>query len=169
MEKFASSAWADIIAKAAVSPLGIAALVVLIVGFVVLRLISPDDKPHFRLITIVILMFFCGGLMIASIYSVRPTVLPPAVAAGSQIEGPSQQPPKEQSQLDTSPVPAMTATVRTTRIHCGTAWSRWVDVGSAIENPCPSGCSRGGGMGQYRVVGTPLRTQVRYQFLCLRN
>ncbi len=69
MENFASSAWSEIIAKAAVSPLGIAALVLLIVGFVVVALINPTDKPLFRFAALLILMVFCSGLMGAAIYT----------------------------------------------------------------------------------------------------
>lgn len=175
MENFEPSAWAEIIAKAAVSPLGIAALALLIVGFVVVNLIRPADKPHFRLTAIVILMVFCGGLMGAAIYSARPTALPPAAAAGAQTEGPSQQPPASQSSPSAPSVPAQpagsaSAPVTAARTDCGTAWSGWVDAGGAVGNPCPSGCTRGAELGQsYRAVGFPPRPQTKHKFQCWRE
>lgn len=48
MEQYAPSAWSEIIAEAAVSPLGIAALIALIVGFVVVALMRPSDKLRYR-------------------------------------------------------------------------------------------------------------------------
>jgi disulfide bond formation protein DsbB len=131
MENYASSAWSEIIAKAAVSPLGIAALVVLVVGVVVVTLIRPTDKPRFRLSVVIILMVFCGALMGASIYGARPTSLPAAAAAGAQTEGPSQQPPVSA----TVAAPGATATssppngIAVAHTDCGTAWTGWVNVG----------------------------------------
>lgn len=174
MESFAPSAWSEIIAKAATSPLGIAALMTLVVGIVIVSLVKPTDKPHFRLLAIIILMIFCGGLMGAAIYSVRPTVLPPDAASGAQTEGPSQQPPAMASQPPAPAVPSQPAMPPAapvaTRNDCGTAWTGWVDVGGGVGNPCPGGCTRGAELGQsYRVVGFPPRPQTKHKFQCWRE
>ena len=180
MESFASTAWAEIISKAAVSPLGIAALALLIVGFVILRLVPPNDKPRFRLIVILVFMLFCGGLMAASIYSVRPTALPQSAATDVQTEGPSHQLSNPTSATPSSSLqppggtPA-TASVTTAssppiREDCGTAWSGWTDVGVGVGNPCRSACTRGTELGQsYRVVGFPPRPQTKHKFQCWRE
>jgi hypothetical protein len=42
--EYAPSAWGEIVAQAAVSPLGISALVILVVGFVMLALVRREDK-----------------------------------------------------------------------------------------------------------------------------
>src|SRR5437016_3701088 len=75
--QYASNAWAEIIANAAVSPLGISALVILVIGFVDLALIRRDDKIAARLITVALLLIFCGGLLTAAFYKVNPTVAQP--------------------------------------------------------------------------------------------
>jgi hypothetical protein len=122
-------------------------------------------------------MVFCGGLMGAAIYSVRPTALPPAAAAAAKAEEPSQQPPPATpqppapappaaSQPTTPPPPPVTAA----RTDCGTAWTGWVDVGGSVGNPCPAGCTRGAELGQsYRAVGFPPRPQTKHKFQCWRE
>lgn len=111
--QFASSAWAEIIAKAAVSPLGISALVVLVVGFVVLR---RSDSIGARLTVILALLIFCNGLVTAAFYTVSPTVTRPAE------QGPAQSP--------SPPQPLA-------KVNCGASWSGWIGVGGAFGNPCP--------------------------------
>jgi uncharacterized protein DUF5360 len=160
--EYAPSAWSEIIAQAAVSPLGISALVILVAGFVVLALFRKDDKVGTRLTIIVLLLLFCGGLVAAAFYNVQPTVtrpqnsFPPAEPAPTPPAAPPVTPP--------SP-PAAPA-----RVDCGTAWSGWIDVGGAVGNPCPSGCSRGEELGQsYRAVGFPPRPQTQHKFQCWRE
>lgn len=88
MNAYASDAWNAIIREAAVSPLGITALALLVAGFVVLTLVKRSDKPAFRLAAILILLFFCGGLAMAAIYRVEPTVTvePPGSPPGKAAE-----------------------------------------------------------------------------------
>lgn len=148
--EFASSAWSEIITSAAGSPLGISALVILVVGFVILGLVRRDDSGAVRLGAIVLLLLFCGGLVVAASYTVKPTITKPESAvAGSG---------------------GATSVPSSRMVDCGTAWSGWIEVGGAVGNPCPSGCSRGEELGQsYRVVGFPPRPQTQHKFQCWRG
>ena len=177
MEGLASNAWAEIIGKAAVSPLGITALVVLVAGSVVIALIKPKDEAHIRLWAIITLLVFCGALVGAALYTAQPTALPPAAAKGAQTEGPSQQPSLPSTDAKgakpappTSAAPPPPVTHAPARVDCGTAWTGWVDVGGAVGSPCPTGCSRGAELGQsFRAVGFPPRPQVKHKFQCWRE
>jgi hypothetical protein len=174
MGNYAPNAWSEIIAKAALSPLGIAALVLLIVGFVVISLVRPVDKPQMRVAVIVLLMLFCGGLLGAAIYSAQPTALPTSGTAdrheavpGSSSSASPTRPPAAPPTAPTqsSPTPATAAT----RTDCGAAWSDWIEIGGGVGNPCPSNCSRGDELGQsYRAVGFPPRPQTKHKFQCWR-
>ena len=162
-----TSAWAEIIAKAAVSDLGIAALAILVVGSVILALIRPSDHPKIRVTVVILLMVFCGGLMGAAIYSAQPVALSAQLAVGATEEGPSQQ---LLADIPPEASPAPTTAVASTpkpRADCGTAWTGWIDVGGGVGNPCPSNCTRGAELGQsYRVVGFPPRAQTKHKFQC---
>lgn len=160
------AAWAEIIRAAAVSPLGIAALALLIMAFGVYRLIDPKDKPWVRLSAIVTLMVTCFGLMGAAVYSANPTVPSREVAEGSKSEEPSAprpKPPPGVTPPGVTPPPA----VNLTRKDCGTFWSGWIEVGGGVGSPCPANCTRGEELGQaYRVVGFPPRPQTKHKFQC---
>jgi hypothetical protein len=163
--QYASNAWAEIIAKAAVSPLGISALVILVVGFVVLSLIRRDDKIAARLTIVVLLLVFCGGLLTAAFYNVRPAVTRPEASNG-------KPPATSATALPAPPAVAPSPPPKTasSRADCGTAWSGWIEIGGAVGNPCPSGCSRGDELGQsYRAVGFPPRPQTQHKFQCWRE
>jgi hypothetical protein len=125
--QYASNAWAEIIAKAAVSPLGVSALVVLVVGFVVLALIRREDKIGARLTIVVLLLVFCGGLLTAAFYNVRPAVTQPDASPATSATA-----------LPAPPAVAPSPPPRTasSRADCGTAWSGWIEVGGAVGNPC---------------------------------
>ena len=157
---YAPNAWSEIIAQAAVSPLGISALVILVVGFVVLALVRRSDTVLVRLTSIVLLLVFCSGLIGTAFYEVQPSVIRPEAATPSgQLSAPAS--PQR---------PASASPTASTRVDCGTAWSGWTDVGGAVGNPCPSGCSRGSELGQsYRAVGFPPRPQTQHKFQCWRN
>ncbi len=176
MENFASSAWSQIIGSAAVSALGIAALTILVVGFVVLALIGRKDRLQVRLTVIVLLMLFCGGLLGGAIYSTQPTAASAAVASGvgttesaraggsarSAGTGGSATIAAQGTESHLQPVQA--------RSDCGTAWTGWVDPGGGVGNPCPASCARGDELGQsYRVVGFPPRPQTKHKFQCWRG
>ena len=182
-ELVASNAWAEIIGKAAVSPLGITALVVLVAGTVVVTLIKRTDKPHVRLGAIGILFTFCGVLASVSLYTAEPTALPPVAAQEAKTEGPSQQPPLPSSGSKGVESPQPTPTTPAAppplakappplakapaRVDCGTAWTGWIDAGRAVGNPCPKGCPRGAELGQsFRAVGFPPRPQIKHKFQC---
>jgi hypothetical protein len=169
MDGYASNAWTEIIGKAAVSPLGIIALIILVAGFVVITLFGPKDRAEIRLLAVFILLLFSSGLAFAAIYNVQPTALPPAEIKGAEIEKPSQQPPQPSEpppQAKTAP-PAPAVAKASTRKDCGTAWTGWVDVGGSVGNPCPSACTRGAELGQsLRAVGFPPRPQVKHKFQC---
>ena len=186
METFAPSAWAEIIAKAAVSPLGIAALVSLIVGFVALALFQRSDKAVTRLGVIALLMLFCGGLMGAAVYGVRPVAPSPQVAQGapgtpatapaapSSASAAASGAASQALPTAAGPVPAITAAVTTppavARADCGSHWTGWKEVGGAVGSPCPDGCGRGDELGQsYRIVGFPPRPQTQHKFQCWRQ
>lgn len=166
--EYASSAWAQIIASAAISPLGVSALVILVVGFVILALIRRNDAGAMRLGAIVLLLICCGGLVLVASYNVKPTIVPPEPSVIlAQPPVVAQSPPPAPS----TPPAAVTAPASPppARIDCGTAWSGWIEVGGAVGNPCPSGCSRGEELGQsYRAVGFPPRPQTQHKFQCWR-
>jgi hypothetical protein len=164
-EGYATNAWAEIIAKAAVSPLGISALVILVVGFVVLALIRRQDKIAARLTIVVLLLVFCGGLVTAAFYTVRPAVTQPQASKSTPTVTGATAPPAPPT-VAPSP-PSRTAA---SRMDCGSAWSGWIEIGGAVGNPCPSGCSRGDELGQsYRAVGFPPRPQTKHKFQCWRE
>lgn len=149
--EYASNAWAEIVAQAAVSPLGISALVILVVGFVILALVRPGDSVFMRLTSIVLLLIFCGALTIVAFYHVQPTTAPPEHAQ-SGAQSPASVP------------------ITSAKVDCGIVWSGWINVGGAVGNPCPSECFRGDELGQsYRIVGFPPRPQVQHKFQCWRN
>jgi len=174
MESYSPNAWSEIIAKAAVSPLGIAALVVLIVGFVVIALVKPADKPQTRLTVIVLLMLFCAGLIGAAIYSAQPTALPASGANETHDVVPGSPSSTSPNRAPTVPASSSAQSLPTpatvvTRTDCGTAWSDWIEMGGGVGSPCPSSCSRGDELGQsYRVVGFPPRPQTKHKFQCWR-
>jgi len=187
VENYAPNAWAEIISKAAISPLGIAALVSLIVGFVVLALVPRSDKPAVRVAVLVLLMVFCGGLMGAAVYGARPIAPSVAVAAGATTAGASgtrSAPTTQASGQSTLPTPTPEAPTTAsatpqvqpppppavaTRTDCGAYWTGWIEVGNAVGSPCPQGCSRGAELGQsYRAVGFPPRPQTQHKFQCWR-
>jgi len=128
---YAPSAWAEIISKAAVSPMGIAALVSLIVGLVILVLISPKDKPIIRLTALFLLMLFCSGLFIGAIYIVRPVLLSPIVSKGAADPIPTT--PKPTTQPVPAPVPAPVAPASVARTDCGAHWTGWIEVAMVSE------------------------------------
>jgi hypothetical protein len=192
MENYAPSAWAEIISKAAISPLGVAALVSLIVGFVVLALFFRSDKAEVRLGAVALLMVFCAVLMFAAIYSARPVAPSATIAAGAASAAarasssvlPSPPPASTAAATvatpSTSPASSAAGTTRNDppvvvvapapRTDCGARWSGWIEVGGAVGNPCPPGCSRGAELGQsYRVVGFPPRPQTQHNFQCWRE
>jgi hypothetical protein len=167
MENYAPSAWAEIIAKAAVSDLGIAALVSLIVGFVVLALFPRHDKPSVRITIVVLLMLFCGTLFGVAAYKARPVVASETVASGAP--SPSTKSQTAVPVPATAPVPAPVPQPPP-RTDCGAHWSGWIEVGGAVGSPCPTGCSRGDELGQsYRLVGFPPRPQTQHKFQCWRT
>jgi len=176
MEGYAPEAWSQIISTAAVSPLGIASLMILIVGFVVLALIKRADKPLMRFGVIILLMLFSGGLLGAAVYSVRPTAASSAVAKGggesTSAPEPAPPPPPVKPATETSPAikAAETMKLAEARRDCGAAWTGWVEPGGGVGNPCPAGCDRGDELGQsYRAVGFPPRPQTRHKFQCWRH
>lgn len=172
MENYAPSAWAEIIAKAGVSPLGVAALISLMVGFVVLALVPRSDKPGMRITVLVLLMLFCGGLMGGAVYSARPIAPSAAVAAGAAaavtpLVVASQSAPTVQSPTAPTALSQSQAPVAAARQDCGANWTGWIEVGDAVGSPCPAGCSRGDELGQsYRIVGFPPRPQTQHKFQC---
>lgn len=166
-EGFATSAWTQIIGTAATSSLGIAALVILVMGFVTISLIGKNDSIRARLGVIVLLLLFCGGLVTVAFYTVRPTAPRPAIVAKAPPT-PAELPSAPPSAAP--PPEATSATAKPARVDCGAAWSGWIDVGGGVGNPCPSGCSRGEELGQsYRVVGFPPRPQTQHKFQCWRG
>lgn len=164
LEEYASRAWAEIIGAAAVSLLGIIALAILVVGFVVIALVRRNDTFRARLVAIVALMAFFIVLALISLYNVNPTVTQSKVAA----EAPSHSfaPGAQVPAITSQPLP----TRPTARLDCGVAWSGWTNPGAAVGNPCPSGCTRGAELGQsYRVVGFPPHPQTQHKFQCWRG
>ena len=166
---YASSAWAEIIAKAAVSPLGISALAILVVGFIILALVRRGDSVATRIGAITLLLVFCGGLVTAAIYSVQANSAP----TQNQTEAaPSSSAPTLPSPNTPAPAPTSAAppALSSARIDCGTEWSGWIEIGGPVGNPCPSACARGDELGQsYRAVGLPPRPQTKHKFQCWRG
>jgi hypothetical protein len=152
-------------------PLGIAALVSLVVGSVVLALIPRTDNARVRVTVIVLLMLFCGALMGAALYSAQPVAASAKVATDS---GAASPPPTDKTSnakgTSAAPPPVAAAPTEPARTDCGAHWTGWIEVGGAVGSPCPSGCSRGDELGQsYRVVGFPPRPQTQHKFQCWRQ
>lgn len=173
METYASNAWAEIIAKSAVSPLGISALVLLIVGFVVICLVKPSDKVSVRLSVLGILLLFCGALVGVAFYGVEPTTLSPSAEKSAEGIGPVPAPPVVVSEAPPPkpPPPSLLPKPQVkqppARIDCGAAWTGWLSLGAGVGNPCPKGCARGAELGQsYRAVDFPPKPQVKRKFQC---
>ena len=197
MNAYATDAWNAIIREAAVSPLGIMALALLVAGFVVLMLVKRSDKPAFRLAAIFLLLFFCGGLAMAAIYRVEPTVDAPKLPAGKVAESapparPKPTPPPAAPGVPdkrlSSPAPepksrverraarpstspgVMARSAAPAPVDCGIAWTDWADVRSPVPNPCPAGCAPGTTLAQtFRATGFPPRAQVKQKLQCERG
>jgi len=198
MKLFGSSVWVEIIAKAAVSPLGLAALGFLILGFVVLALVPRTDGPKIRLTAIGLLMFVVVVLFVFAIYKVPEFQAPPRMveATTDAQDRPSRkEPPGSTASTPTSTTPSPSETsppLKTEtppaspepsppaiqvpvqapqgRVDCGQYWSGWREVGGPVGNPCTSGCARGDELGQnVRLVGFPPRPQTQHKFQCWRE
>jgi hypothetical protein len=144
------SPWEKIIGAAASSPLGIVALCLLVVA----AFFRPRDPAWLRLLVTFVLLLFAGSFAVFAIYHTTPTTLTAPTPASSPT-GHTMQP-------GTSDIPTGAASP-----NCNAEWSGWVDIGGAVGNPCPAGCSRGGELGQsYRVVGLPPRPQTKHKFEC---
>lgn len=162
---YASSAWAEIVAKAAVSPLGISALAILVVGFITLALVRRGDSVATRIGAIILLLVFCGGLAI----SVQPNSTPTQKQTGAAPSSSASTLPTSNSSapVRTSAAPPTLSSART---DCGMEWSGWIEIGGPVGNPCPSGCARGDELGQsYRAVGLLPRPQTKHKFQCWRG
>ena len=173
MDNFASSAWSQIIGSAAVSNLGIAALTILVVGFVVLALIGRKDRLQVRVTVIVLLMLFCGALLGVGIYTTHPTTASAVRSSGGGASGSAGTGTTARSAASSEGTsvaaqrPESHPELVTARSDCGTSWTGWVDPGGGVGNPCPANCARGDELGQsYRVVGFPPRPQTKHKFQC---
>lgn len=194
MNGYASSTWTELVKAAAASPLGIVALVALILGFVGLVWFRHTDSPMVRLIAFGMLILTCGGLAGAAVYRVEPTIVNPdavePVRNAGDDEGdedpriPGARPAKWKFPTDqvvrdeiriastraaSDPVrdPADTEQPRPDSPMCGPAKTVWMASGSRPGDPCPARCVAAGEISRtLRVTGFPPKPQVRYEFQC---
>ncbi len=181
-------AFSQIIKAAAVSSLGLAALVVLVISFVGLKLFGPRDRPGVRVLVFLVLVSVSVSVFAAGVYGAQPTLpgrdetkaasLPSAVRPQPPAPAPPTAPPaRPEGPRRPSPSAAMAArphalipeTASASRADCGKATTAWIPTGGAVGNPCPAGCTQGAELTRvYRVVGFPPRPQGKYEFKCWR-
>lgn len=158
---------------AATSPVAFLSLVLLVIAAVVPKLVDPNKDPH-RLRYGVLFGIFAiaiGGFA-WSVYghyvALSEPVFVPAPPASPQPPAPAA--PMPAPPPTTSPAPSAPPVAQApTRVDCGATWTGWVDVGTGVGSPCPSGCTRGAELGQsFRSVGFPPRPQVKHKFQCWR-
>jgi len=162
--------------KTAVSgPSGFLGLALIVLGTLALKVIDQKDRPALRytvfFLILVIALSGVGwsvyGHYTASANSVfvpaKAETSPPAIdgsASGANSQAPNSSAPR-------SPAASVASAQR---IDCGQVWTGWVNVGSGVGDPCPSGCVRGNELGQsYRAVGFPPRPQTQHKFQCWRR
>jgi len=176
MNSIPNSGWPEIIGAAAVSPLGILALIVLVVGLIATLLFSTKDKPSVRVTVLALIVVAFSALGGFALYQVQPSRLsskPKDTPSSTAPDGNATTPKPPLSTTQPAQTVAPLPSVRpqpAARVDCGQHWSGWIEVGGAVGNPCPEGCSRGDELGQsYRVVGFPPRPQTQHKFQCWRN
>jgi hypothetical protein len=163
----------EIFKRAIASPLGLAGLVVLVAGFVVLALFKPvTARASARILAVVILLLFYITIVGVAFYNVRPVGLPSGSSV-AEAESRSHQPLATAAAVVTAPAtPAASASSvaqAQVRVDCGTFWTDWFNVGGGVGNPCPPGCTRRERIGvTFRAVHFPPRPQARYKFQCWR-
>lgn len=180
MNGLASDAWTEIIGAAAVSPLGVTALVVLVGGTVVVMLVKPSDKAYVRLSAIAALLVSSSALAGFSLYTAQPTSVAPGAGAAESEGGPSARAPAraDRPAAAAPPVAAMeprrrerTATTARSAPEapdCGKVWTGWTDTDAALRVPCPDGCVGGAELERsFKLVGFPPRPQVNRRFQCV--
>lgn len=176
MNENTQNPWAEIIGKAAVSHLGISALIILVLGSVIIALVKPTDSSRFRFAAITMLFLFCSSLLTAAFYTATPTTLPSPDTTNVQSEKPSTQPP-EPTRPRAPVVTSMESIsfelgdiVTVEKIDCGTAWTGWIEANDDAENPCPGSCTQGNELGlSYRAVGLLPQLQIKYKFQCWKK
>jgi hypothetical protein len=164
-----ASHWDEIIAEAAVSPLGISALAILVVGFIIPVLVRRGDSVATRIGAIILLLGFCGGLVTAAFYSGQTIYKRTQNQTGA---APSSNAPSLPSPNTPAPAPtsAPPPAASSAKIDCGTEWSGWIEISGPVGNPCHGGCARGDELGQsYRAVGFPPRPQTKHKFQCWKE
>lgn len=172
MGDLAAAGTAEIIKAAAISPLGLAALLALIGVFVVTKLVDSKDAPHLRMGAILSLLGFCGLLMGAALYRAEVTV--PAEDDTPVVSTPQPQPgPRPLPEPLTKGVlgDSLRGVVRPdVPVSCGPEWTSWVPRGRRAADPCPAGCASGAELRvQTRVSGFPPEVQTRRELQCWRG
>ena len=65
---------------------------------------------------------------------------------------------------------AMSTSTKSKRPDCKDQWTGWLPVGRKIPDPCRDGCKQAKELGRsYRVAGFPPKPQIKYQFQCSRR
>src|SRR5262245_37323595 len=148
------------------SPVAFLSLVLIVLAIVLPKLISKDDHKGIRYAVVISLLVFAfAGFSL--------TVLGNYLAAEPKMDDARppvvERPTPADAQVGTAPPPEPRRPAESRRVDCGTAWTRWIEVGGGVGNPCPAGCERGAELGQsYRAVGFPPRPQTRHNFQCWR-
>lgn len=173
MGDLAAAGTAEIIKAAAISPLGLAALLALIGVFVVIKLIDSKDAPHLRMGAILSLLGFCGLLMGAAVYRAEVTE-----SAEDDTPGVSNpQPPPGPRPFPPGPLTKGVvgdSLLRLSRpelpLSCGGHWTIWVPRGRRAADPCPDEYASGAELRvQTRVSGFPPQIESRREVQCWRG
>jgi hypothetical protein len=172
--------FADIIRAVGGSTTGLVALFALIAGAIALVFFRGHTVPIAVKLLVFLVLVTGFGLFVYKFYNVTPTSgdlisksdnlattgqAEPEGDPGYDAVAPASPAPGDGDSLE----PEEAQPARRVRVDCGRHWTGWVDVGSRVGSPCPSGCERGQEVGQsLRMVHFPPRPQIKHKFQCWR-
>ena len=171
----------EIIIAAAASPLGILALILLIIGVIAYRFFIRSSEA----VKLTVFFTLVGLSIVAfgtAFYTTEVT-LPPDVNAMREetvaeviVEKNTQAERKTMTAAKAAEPLIAGAAKKPVKVDkaaesrkpvCSNAWTDWIDIRKPAGNPCPTGCSRGDELEKkLRMVGFPPRPQVKYKFQC---
>lgn len=188
------NAFALVIEEAAKSPLGIVALMILLLGILAFFFFRKE-KVQIKLIVFSSLLigFFLFGYKTYNVEAYKVTEVPdqnePSATekkvvkkTESKISKPATtkstkaaarvMTTKSSRTASKKPVGSLAASTSTKRKSpvCTDQTTGWLRVGSKIPDPCKDGCKKAKELGKsYRVSGFPPRPEIKYKFQCSRR
>jgi hypothetical protein len=187
-------AFASVITEAAKSPLGIVALMILLLGILAFFFFRKE-KVQIKLIVFSSLLigFVLFGYKTYNVEAYRATEAPDQNEPSATDKKVAKKPESKSSKTATTRSTKTVARVTTAKSSrtaskktvgslaaststkpkkpvCEDQTTDWMRVGSKIPDPCKDGCKKAKELGKsYRVSGFPPRPEVRYTFQCSRR